>query len=339
DIASNIAVSSKDKAPENRKDKNKLHEDMLYIDVIILRSEENSADSRGINLLNGLKLSFSGTILSQQKNITKTDLVPRKTSSKRFFSPEVGIPGINYMLNIFNNFSTKTEIIGRPTLVAMSGKKSEFHSGSELHIALTDEDNSRGRLEKIPVGVVISVEPKFASEDKSIVDLSINVERTFIESGSQLVGFGNFAQTSRNGVSANVRVAMGETLILGGLSDREIIQDGDKVIAIGDIPLLGNLFSQRQKGVTDKSVVIMMTPRRPVSDLEDQLSTIQGRGSYEVDFLGQLKNEAAWTTLDSNLASILRGFQRVTVYSRGFRGDDLPLELWNVKDMLLKIKD
>ena len=80
-----------------------------------------------------------------------------------------------------------------------------------------------------------------------------------------------------------------------------------------------------------------MTPRRPVSDLEDQLSTIQGRGSYEVDFLGQLKNEAAWTTLDSNLASILGGFKRVTKYSRGFRADDLPLEAWKAEDILLKM--
>jgi hypothetical protein len=315
-------------ADEIRSKLDVFHEDMLYIDVIILRSEESTAESKGVNLLNGLQLSFQSTLLSTRNQATITDGNRRESVTKEYFSPQVSIPGVNYVLNIFNNFSTRTEIIGRPTIIAMDGRKSEFHSGSNLHVALAPGGAGGGRLEEIPVGVVISVEPNFSSEDRSVVDLEVEVERTFLESASQLVGFGNFAQTSRNGISANVKAALGETIILGGLSDREVIESGDKVTGLGGVPVLGNLFSEQERATIDKSVVIMLTPRRPVSDKEGYLDYLKNQGSTKLGFLEQLKKEASWTTGDENLGSVLDGFRRTVRYSRGFRVDDLQVDFW-----------
>ena len=100
---------------------------MLYIDVIILRSEESTAESKGVNLLKGLQLSFQSTLLSTRSQATITDGTRRESVTKEYFSPQVSIPGVNYVLNIYNNFSTRTEIIARPTIIAMDGRKSEFH--------------------------------------------------------------------------------------------------------------------------------------------------------------------------------------------------------------------
>jgi tetratricopeptide (TPR) repeat protein len=329
-----VAVNSTN-ATEYEADSDGLDEEMLYIDVIILRSEESSADNEGINLLNGLQMSFKGTVYSKQVRKTESSSSVSTNKVTEYFSPVIDIPSVYYMLNIFNNFSTKTEIIARPTLIAMNGKKSEFHSGSDLHVALTPPvGNSQPRLETIPVGLRIDVKPTFSSTENNVVDLEVNVERTFIEEGSQLVTFGNFAQTAKNGVSAHVRMAMGETLILGGLQDSEILSQSDKVRGLGDVPLLKYLFSEETTGSYDKSVIIMMTPRRPVSYGENQSTAIQEVASEGVDFLGELKQESDWLVGDHNLASILEGFQRKVPYSRGFRADDLPFEKWSEGSIL-----
>ena len=192
------------------------------------------------------------------------------------------------------------------------------------------------------MGVVISVEPNFSSEDRSVVDLEVEVERTFLESASQLVAFGNFAQMSRNGISANVKAALGETIILGGLSDREVIESGDKFSGLGSVPVLGNLFSEQERATIDKSVVIMLTPRRPVSDREGYLEYLKNQGLAKLGFLEQLKREASWTTGDENLGSVLDGFRRTVRYSRGFRADDLPVDFWRANydfNIMLTKKD
>jgi type II secretory pathway component GspD/PulD (secretin) len=61
--------------------------------------------------------------------------------------------------------------------------------------------------------------------------------------------------------NANVVMRMGDTLILGGLSEKESTNTRDGVPGMQDIPFLQYLFSAQQKTEFQKSVLILITPR------------------------------------------------------------------------------
>ncbi len=62
-------------------------------------------------------------------------------------------------------------------------------------------------------------------------------------------------------MSTTVRINNGETLIIGGLISEAEDNEGNSVPVLGDIPLLGSLFSYEEKLSTKKELVILIKPR------------------------------------------------------------------------------
>ncbi|HEY4646573.1 MAG TPA: hypothetical protein VIH25_09875 [Steroidobacteraceae bacterium] len=88
------------------------------------------------------------------------------------------------------------------------------------------------------------------------------------------ITFTSAIQASRNAVSANVLLKMGQTLILSGLSEREIQRASSGVPVLKDIPVLQYLFSQKTTLDFTTSVLILITPRPPATDQEMMSKTI-----------------------------------------------------------------
>ena len=62
-------------------------------------------------------------------------------------------------------------------------------------------------------------------------------------------------------VSTTVRVKDGQSIILGGLIQRVTHEVKTKVPGLGDIPLLGHLFSRTEIVEEEGEVLIIITPR------------------------------------------------------------------------------
>jgi type II secretory pathway component GspD/PulD (secretin) len=56
-------------------------------------------------------------------------------------------------------------------------------------------------------------------------------------------------------------VKNGETILLGGLLQREEMKTVNKVPGLGDLPLLGNLFRTTNTERLETELVIMITPK------------------------------------------------------------------------------
>ncbi|SQI46145.1 Type IV pilus biogenesis and competence protein pilQ precursor [Serratia plymuthica] len=61
-------------------------------------------------------------------------------------------------------------------------------------------------------------------------------------------------------IKTQVTVKDGETIVLGGVFQRQSAQGADKVPGLGDIPLLGSLFKQSTKQHKRRELVIFITP-------------------------------------------------------------------------------
>ena len=66
--------------------------------------------------------------------------------------------------------------------------------------------------------------------------------------------------TSIRSIKTNVIVDDGSILVLGGLIDDVVRESESRIPLLGDIPLLGRIFSYEATSMTDNQIVIFITP-------------------------------------------------------------------------------
>ena len=122
------------------------------------------------------------------------------------------------------------------------------------------------------VGVVMDVTPTV--QDDQSIDLKLDPHVTefdgFIEYGGTSVAISSgttvtvpsgFIQPvfSERGVSTEVTVFDGATLVMGGLTRDQVNTVNDKIPVLGDIPLLGRLFSSKGETTQKRNLMIFVT--------------------------------------------------------------------------------
>jgi len=68
-------------------------------------------------------------------------------------------------------------------------------------------------------------------------------------------------QLNTRSASATVRVRDGQTIVIGGLLQRELHATRTKIPLLGDLPLIGSLFRSKRVEETMTNLVILVTPR------------------------------------------------------------------------------
>ncbi len=302
---------------------------MALVDVVIIRSEERTATSKGVNLLSGLSSTLSGTLWSLSDTRTVNWHAANSRAKTFTINPSFSLSA-TYSLNIFNDNYDKNEVLARPTLVALHGKKSEFFSGAVFHIELTGSAGSQGAVQSVPVGVKLDVTPTFHGTDT--VELNVTAARAFIEGRSSNAGFNNFAQTTKNTVTANVSMKFGDTLVLSGLSEKEDENLRDGVPLLQDLPVIQYLFGSENTLTYTRSVLILVTPRKPRYTHEDGSTKVDlqnpSDGSMEQKNLEELKNSAVWRKPAPNLDAVFWHLKDGRFFKE-FRSGDVRMEKWH----------
>ena len=201
---------------------------MTMVDVVIIRSEERRATDKGLNLLSGLSATLGGTTFAFTSTRTANDLNTDTLVNSFAYAPTLSVSA-TYSLNIFNDTNDYNEILARPSLVALDGKKSEFFTGAVFHVEIQGAAGSEGSVEDVPVGIKLDVTPKFLGKDT--VELEVSAARAFIEGRSANASFNNFAQITKTIVTANVVMKFGSTLVISGLSEKETEKINDACLS------------------------------------------------------------------------------------------------------------
>lgn len=307
---------------------------MTLVDVVIIRSEERHSTSKGVNLLNGLSSTLSGTLWSMSDSRTIDKYGANSGTTTYTINPSFSLSA-SYSLNIFNDNYDRNEVLARPTLVALDNTKSEFFTGSVFHVELPGAAGSVGAVEKVPVGVRLEVTPLFLNDEE--VQLSVTAGRAFIEGQSADAGFSNFTQVTQNSVSANVAMKFGDTLVLSGLSEKETQNLRDGVPVLQDLPGIQYLFSNEATLDYTKSVMVLITPRKPGYTHKGGASQMASNAwtSRQKDpkFLKQLKETGDWAAPAPNMAAVFHHL-RGSAYFTVFRSGDLSLEDWHTPERL-----
>lgn len=149
-------------------------------------------------------------------------------------------------------------IKAQPRMAAMNGQRASMFIGRDRFIRMTYSQygTQQEKIETVRVGVSLSIRPwtggngeittKVDAEVSNIVD--INPET-------------GIPRLSTRTASANVRTRDGETIIIGGLTQRQVEHVKRRIPLLGDIPIIGELFRSESSRVRETELVIFLTPR------------------------------------------------------------------------------
>ena len=304
---------------------------MALIDVAIIRTEEIYRSSKGVNLLNGLNIFFSGNQFAQFATPGGIGRVRTALTANDTLTLQLGTAGagLTYSLNIFNDNYDRNEVIARPTILVEDQKKSSFFSGGTLHIVIEGGVAGSGAIQPINTGVKLEVTPKFLDEDT--LDMSVFAERTFLESAlsqvSDTITGTSFATTSKTTISANLTLRYGETMVLSGLSDQEKEKLDDKTPGLGDIPGIQYLFRNQTKTSAKKTVLVLLTPRRATLNYNAQAEPLPEAEKVNDRNLQKLNQSANWMRPAPHLKSLVQHLSKYDYFNH-FRTGDMQLENW-----------
>jgi type II secretory pathway component GspD/PulD (secretin) len=311
---------------------------MVLVDVVMVRTEDSISTTKGVNLLSALTIQFGSTPTGGLAQAAYNQLYTSATAATEaatVVTRAITIPALAYSLNLANANSSINEVLARPTLAAVEGMRSEFFSGTNLNAAVVSSGGTAGAG-----GAAVSVEKRFGVKlavvpqilPNGMIKLAIDASRTFLKPPMPYPGFTYKLEISEILANANVVMRMGDTLVLGGLSEKESTNNRDGVPFLQDIPGLQYFFSQQSKTEFQRSVLILITPR-PASYtwLSDETKAANAQSGTEaaitsIDVLQARYGD--WFKPYPNLTSVFHHLNSTELY-REFRTSDVELERWD----------
>ncbi len=151
----------------------------------------------------------------------------------------------------------KGEIIASPRITTSNQKAAYIEQGVEIPYV---ESASSGATSVTFKKAVLSlrVTPQITPDDKVILDLEITQDSqgTTVQTPT-----GEAVSIDTQRIGTQVLVDNGETIVLGGIYQQNLISRVSKVPVLGDIPLVGFLFRNTSDSNERQELLIFVTPK------------------------------------------------------------------------------
>ncbi len=159
----------------------------------------------------------------------------------------------------------KTKILSSPRLTVVNNEEARILVGSKQVYVTTAAIQSQATTETaeavnfVDVGVKLTVKPSVSSDGFIAMRLGLEVSsatQNYQTSSGNLIPI---VETSE--ATTTVLVRDGQTIVIGGLIKDEDYKTVNKIPVLGDVPLLGHLFSNKIEEKKKTELVIFLTCR------------------------------------------------------------------------------
>jgi general secretion pathway protein D len=231
----------------------------------------------GINSVfdNNIVTTSSGTLVATTKAITSTQLTLEgllNLNKGRFdVSPN---PAIN-----FRKTTGDVNVLSNPRIRVRNNEKAKILVGDKVPVITTTSTANVGISESVQyvdVGLTLNVEPRITPDNYVNIKVALEVsslgDKTVTKNGATVYTIG-----TRN-ANTILRLKDGETQVLAGLISDDERKSASKLPGLGDLPLIGRLFSNQQDQKSKTEIVLAITPRilsniaRPSAEISEYWS-------------------------------------------------------------------
>ena len=161
-----------------------------------------------------------------------------------------------------------TDVEAEPSVRVMDNRTARVVVGEETPVRVLDAGaqvqsgtggDGRGTFPVATVdyketGVILEVAPRITENGQVLLNLS--AERSSADLAPSDVGF----VFRRQKAESQVLVDNGETVVIGGLTVREVAEVRSGIPLLMDIPLIGRLFRSHRESSVQRDLLIMVTP-------------------------------------------------------------------------------
>ncbi|MBQ3667529.1 MAG: hypothetical protein II913_05695 [Elusimicrobiaceae bacterium] len=186
------------------------------------------------------------------------------TSNSSSGNIEAGVLNFSAFNIVLKALLTRGEAkyLGKPKVVTLNNKTATITTSTDATVGRTVTDTgsttatatTTTSAERKRVGLTLQVTPQVNREGY----VTLFVQPTYSDVISS--GFDFALDTTTRAASTLVRVKNGQTVVIGGLLTSRETDQTRKVPLLGDIPILGWLFTSRAKSKSTTDLVIFITP-------------------------------------------------------------------------------
>jgi general secretion pathway protein D len=249
--------------------------------------------------------SLGGTVQATPATDGKGNALPLNLDALRAIRSKditFTIPTIAYSLvkSVGN-----TETLANPELRISEGEKATLHIGQRVPVPVTTFTTGvqSGTLGSLPatsfqyqdVGIKVSIEPRVHHNNE--VTLKLTVEVSDIAAAASADAPPSFNTRT---IEATIRLKDGETNFLAGLIQDTSLTSSNKTPFLGDIPILGRLFTKDHNIRHRTDLMLTMTPHiiRKPDITEDDLAPMWVGTQSNLSFRGLSPRLESQSTVD-----------------------------------------
>lgn len=151
--------------------------------------------------------------------------------------------------------------LAEPNLMAIEGKEASFLAGGEFpYPTIQSGDNSNRVVVTFKeFGIRLRFTPEITNTGSIRLAVAPEVSSLDFANGLTLDGFAIPSLQTRR-VETEVDLRPGEMLAIGGLLDNSILENVDKIPLLGDIPIIGTFFRDKNVRKRHTELLVIVTP-------------------------------------------------------------------------------
>ncbi|SFV56315.1 General secretion pathway protein D / Type II secretion outermembrane pore forming protein (PulD) [hydrothermal vent metagenome] len=296
----------------------------VYVKAKIVEVDSNMAEQIGLNYgLNGGAIGSSGlftlagnlgasalqispSLLAFLNNNNQSTTTTASGSTITTKEPSFKFNATNkvFALGAQLDFLEKNgaaQLLSEPSVLCTNNKEASIYVGQTRSILTQGQQSTTGasnivnNYSREDIGLTLLVKPRLSNNNQVTLEVEAKIED--IDPSSEQIS--DRPTTTKRTVKTNVIVNNGETIVLGGLIKRVTGKGVSKVPILGDIPLLGSLFTHNSSIERKQNVMVYLTPYivRKSSDLQklkemlSELKEVQHRYNRFVEKQLEAKKE------------------------------------------------
>ncbi len=180
-------------------------------------------------------------------------------------------PGFAYFLNTtdakvaLNALAdiTNVNIVSSPSLMVLNNKKAVLQIGDQVPIATQQAVATDAALAPIvnaisfrETGVLLTIIPRISDDGQILLDIEQEVSDAKATDTSDI----DSPTIAQRRIKTTVTVANGGSIVLAGMMQDKATRKRQQIPLAGDIPLLGNLFKNKDDEILRTELMIAITP-------------------------------------------------------------------------------
>ena len=152
------------------------------------------------------------------------------------------------------------EILSSPKVLVLSGKEATFETTSEIayteETTSTEGDTALASTKFKETGITLTVTATITDEGRILMDINPSQK---INAGAD-PSFSTVPIVDTRSIQTSLLMDDGQVVVIGGLRSKETTITQNKIPLLGDLPLIGFLFSNDKTEIKNSELLVLISP-------------------------------------------------------------------------------